>query len=271
MRELSLERAAVYSLGLHILCFIFLSVAVQRPRPDQQTIYTVRIITPDVKSVSVTAPGKEAAGAEGDKQGKAAESTQQRQKAPPPKKDPSAATYEEEQKAQKKKAAETAAQQAMAIRQAREAQEKRAREQREQELKAQQEAQEYKARRLQEIETRRRLESIRDTASRKGGTSSKVLSGPERSSILNDYAKRIEAEIKKNWIFTEIEAKRLLTEIRITVQADGLLRIEQVTRPSGNRAFDNSTIKAVRKTAQVEPPPFGEDMEIVLGFSPYEQ
>ncbi len=75
------------------------------------------------------------------------------------------------------------------------------------------------------------------------------------------------AEITNVYALTDKD-RQLMTRISVTVRKDGMMTINKVAGPSGDRVFDLSALKAIRKTGRVEPPPFEKNEEIILNFYP---
>jgi TonB family protein len=91
----------------------------------------------------------------------------------------------------------------------------------------------------------------------------------EKSRLLEDYGERIQAIIYGNWVYALArEDLDLVTKVSVTVRRDGTMSVNKVVEPSGDRAFDQSALRAIRKTGKVEPPPFGRDEEVILNFYP---
>ena len=83
-------------------------------------------------------------------------------------------------------------------------------------------------------------------------------------------AAAIREKIQSNWAYpVSAETLRLKPlEIEITLDANGnLTQIPRITKSSGNQAFDNSLVVAVRKVAPLPWPEGVEPLPILLEFS----
>lgn len=135
--------------------------------------------------------------------------------------------------------------------------------------KEMQESEKHRLARLDEMASRKRLEDIRRGAATEGArVAGSNVTAKRRNEILSAYSDTIMKTIKNNWAFPDIGITTLHTEVSITVFADGSLRINQITSPSGNRALDQSVLKAIIKTGSVAPPPFGDNENVTLNFIP---
>jgi colicin import membrane protein len=138
-------------------------------------------------------------------------------------------------------------------------------------LRQEQEKRETDAQRqehLKKLQEQRRLEALRNRLAAEGASEaeSQIPEGA-RNDILNDYKNDIVPRIKENWVFPDV-GMGTRTEVSITVFADGTIRINRIISPSGNRAFDQSVLKAIVKTGRVAPPPFGRNEDVTLNFIP---
>jgi len=138
----------------------------------------------------------------------------------------------------------------------------------EQEAREAEEAERHRKESLKELEEKARLEELRNSLAAEGASDieSQVPEG-ELNDILSAYRDTIIPLIKGNWVFPDV-GTGIRTEVSITVFVDGTVRINKITIPSGNRAFDQSVLKAIIKTGKVPPPPFGRDEDITLNFIP---
>jgi TonB family protein len=137
------------------------------------------------------------------------------------------------------------------------------------ELRESREAEMYKQKRLEELKDKARLDSIRQEAATTGMEAERKPSETEKSRLLEDYGERIQAIIYGNWVYALArEDMDLVTKVSVTVRRDGTMNVNKVVEPSGDRAFDQSALRAIRKTGKVEPPPFGRDEEVILNFYP---
>lgn len=130
-------------------------------------------------------------------------------------------------------------------------------------IEEKQETEEAKA-----LARKKRLEELRNRMAARGAAGpASGLSGAREANIMAAYSSSIMSSIKGNWVFPEVmEGTR--AEVSITVFADGTIKINKMLNPSGNRAFDQSVLKAIVKTGSVEPPPFGQNEDVILNFIP---
>jgi colicin import membrane protein len=128
-------------------------------------------------------------------------------------------------------------------------------------LKARKKDEQYKEERINRIES---LRDIRQRASALGGQMDEGV----KLKVLDEYYKRIQDSIMKVWVFPKIELKGLEATISISVMPNGSVIINRFERPSGNRLFDRSALKAIHRASPLEPPPFGEVIEIGVNFIP---
>lgn len=68
------------------------------------------------------------------------------------------------------------------------------------------------------------------------------------------YYRLLEYRIKEGWRWHDRNAP-LVAQVEIAIARDGTLESVQVVASSGNRAFDDSVLRAVRKASPVPPPP----------------
>ena len=85
------------------------------------------------------------------------------------------------------------------------------------------------------------------------GISTEALTG-------DAYASQVFALIRRNWnvpvgIVSDDELSRLTAQVKVSIGADGTLTDAAIGKSSGNAAFDDSCVSAVKATAQVPPPP----------------
>jgi TonB family protein len=85
------------------------------------------------------------------------------------------------------------------------------------------------------------------------GTSSHGTTGDE-------YATAVFNAIRRNWVtptglVTDAELTTLVTVMRISISAEGVMQNPMVKQSSGNEYFDDSCIQAVKATGRVPPPP----------------
>lgn len=128
-------------------------------------------------------------------------------------------------------------------------------------LKARKKDEQYKEDRIRRIES---LRDIRQRASAMGGSMDEGV----RLKVLDEYYRRIQDRILEVWVFPRIEIKGLEATISISVMPNGAVIINRFERPSGNRLFDRSALKAIHRASPLKPPPFGEGIEVGVNFIP---
>ncbi|MCU0572042.1 MAG: TonB C-terminal domain-containing protein [Syntrophobacteraceae bacterium] len=96
--------------------------------------------------------------------------------------------------------------------------------------------------------------------------------GRVASSLLGFYGDRVKETISRNWVFSEaIRAQGLETRLMLVVNRDGSIVDLRVEKTSGNAIFDESALRAVRKSAPLPPLPqviSYPRVEIGIRFSP---
>lgn len=267
MTEPSLQKASAISLIAHLVFFAAAAILGKAGfmRHESKT-YIVNLITPAAtQSLNVDAPQAPAAPEQPSAEQPKAE--QKKQQAPPPKKEtrkPKAEQKQAQPKAQKQPDAKEAA---MALKSTKdiEAATKR-REEYIKSLQQKQFAEERSREAVSDIATQSKLKEIQARASAKGKDTG--YTGAQIEGIQNAYAAKIQTQIERNWIYPDTGVQYVECSVSITVKASGALIIRKIEQPSGNRTFDQSTLKAIKKTATVEPPPFGEELDVVLKFIP---
>ena len=264
---MSLERATGFSFAAHLVFFLFAAIITGNNSSRDIEVYTVRIMSPAPQPAPVK-PAKEAA------------RPMRRQKVPPPKKAPAKdsqwlsekpAPVEVNKQARQEKARlkQARLEKALAMKQARLEQNRLEQARKVREISEMRETQEYKEQKIRDLQQKARLDSIRLRAAETGVAGGQGLTESQRNKALADYGERIQAIIRDNWVYTLAdEDKEFMTRVSVTVRKNGMLAINKVVEPSGDRAFDLSALKAIRKTKKVEPPPFERDEEIILNFYP---
>lgn len=242
------QRATVISCVAHLLFFLTALAILGFRSPLKSKVYTISLVSPGrtappslSKPVRRTPPQKKI----------------QRQKEAPPEtrtpvaKKPAMSVKEEDPAISKKKAEE-------AIEKLRK--EQKALEERQKE--------EEREERLKEQEEKQRLEELRNQLAAEGASDveSQIPEG-ERNSAMSAYSDQIMKMVKDNWVFPDVGVGTR-TEVSITVFVDGSIDIKGILTPSGNRAFDQSVLKAIIRTGKVPPPPFGRNENITLNFIP---
>ena len=96
--------------------------------------------------------------------------------------------------------------------------------------------------------------------------------GRVASSLLGFYGDRVKETISRNWVFSEaIKTQGLETRLMVVVNRDGSILDLRVEKTSGNAIFDESALRAVRKSAPLPPLPqviSYPKVEIGIRFSP---
>jgi len=263
------QKATVISCVGHLVFFLMALVLIGLRSPHKSRVYTISLVTPAgtvatpaEKQISRTPPPKKVNKVKteipvprtpAEKKPAAAEKKPEAVEKKPEaiEKKPEMALKKEDPEASQKKALE-------AIEKLRQ----------EQKARDDKEAQALREEQTREAEEKQRLEELRNRLAKEGASDaeSRIPEG-ERNDILNSYRDTIVPMIKKNWIFPEV-GMGTRTEVSITVFADGTIRINRITTPSGNRVFDQSVLKAITKTGRVEPPPFGRNEDVTLNFIP---
>lgn len=245
MSELSFRKAAALSLAFHMVLMLTAALVSKRASDRNPDIYTVKLVTQKpAPSQRRVPPPKQ----------------QDRREATPEPLNRQKVTPKEKSPALKPEAAPR--EDLMAI--------KREKAERLSRLKAEQ-GEKQKDEKLRAIEDRLRIQRLREVAEARAREAEEaLLSKGQRSKLLDEYKKGIHDRIKELWVFHDIDLRGLEAVISITVKRSGMIVINRFEKPSGNAVFDQSALKAIQKAGKVEPPPFGEDMEIGLIFSPDE-
>ena len=249
--EFSLEKAASISFAIHIVFFIIAGFATTHRPVIEDSVYTVRLVSTDIVR---TQSGTKGEGGEGSDK----EQVRVRRVPPPKSTSNDIISYDADAVEAKSKAIQKARQH---------------RTTRIKELREQKKASEYADKQLEEMQRQSKLDAIRRSAQKKAGLPGEQrLTGEQKSERLAEYTAMVRDRIRRNWVFTETDSNgRLLVEVLVNIRSTGIIDIVKIARPSGNRPFDRSVIKAIRKTGEVDPPPFGEDLTgVTLGFTPEE-
>ncbi len=247
---MSFEKATGLSFAAHVVFFVFAALLTSTNHARDVDIYTVRIVSP--APPAPTAPATEPASRD--------TGPANRQRVPPAKKAPP----KDSQLLSDEPAPVRVDKKSLALKRATLAEARH-----QQELRRLREAQEAKDQAIRDIEQKSRLDSIRQRAATTGAEEAGGRSEAERNKALSEYGERIQAIIYDNWAYTQAEEnKDLKTSISVQVSRDGVMTVRKVEEPSGDRVFDRSALKAIRKTSKVEPPPFGKDEELILNFYP---
>ena len=112
--------------------------------------------------------------------------------------------------------------------------------------------------RILELKEQARLSEIRQKAAETGALAARPASEARRNQALVEYGERIEAIIKSNWVYVLTgQDTGLRTKIRVMVLSNGTIIIIRVDEPSGDRAFDRSALRAIKRTAKLVIPGHG--------------
>jgi len=238
------QRATVISCAAHVLLFLTALVIMGLHTPQKNRVYTISLVTPS---------------------GSRVHSAKKPQRRTPPSKRVRKTSPEERTPPAKKHS--------MAVKDDSEASGKKAREAIEK-LRQQQEekkAEAHMKERLKELEDTKRLDELRSRLATEGASGAEEQgSDGERNVRMKAYSDTIMNGIKDNWVFPDV-GMGIRAEVSITVFADGSISINRIITPSGNRAFDQSVLKAIIKTAKVPPPPFGRNEDVILNFIPVKE
>jgi TonB family protein len=113
------------------------------------------------------------------------------------------------------------------------------------------------------------LERIRQQAAQRDAAAQEATNKAEYDRLLGEYQNTVMYAIYEEWVYPDVvDVKKLHAEISITVRADGSIKMNRFERPSGNRPFDRSCLKAITDAGNVPPPPFGKPIEFIVRFIP---
>ena len=89
------------------------------------------------------------------------------------------------------------------------------------------------------------------------GTTGEQKAGapPGDAKALYIYSKKIERQIKEQWVYPDSSRTELHNEVAIKIQKDGKVLQTKIEKSSGDPVFDQSTLKAVAKASPLPPPP----------------
>lgn len=253
---MSFEKATTLSFTAHLAFILLATLLFGKNNVKYIDVYTVNIVPAATPATQAPEPGP-------------ASGTPQpinRQQVPPPKKAPAKdSPWLNEDPSPVKVNKKALARKQAAIAEARHSRE----------LKKLRESQAYKQQKIHDLEQKARLAAIRKQAAKAETILTgqpepvKKITEAERNKTMAEYGERIQAIIYSNWVYALAdENMQLMTIISVTVRKDGVMTINKVAGPSGDRVFDLSALKAIRKTGKVEPPPFERNEEIILNFYP---
>lgn len=136
------------------------------------------------------------------------------------------------------------------------------------EMQDQKEAKEHLANRLKDMETKKRLDGIRQSAAIQADKDAASSGSEKATKILELYYAKVREKILRVWVYPDLGAIKLEAVVSITVMADGRIVTNRIERPSGNAVFDRSALRAIGKASPVDSPPYGTSLEIGVRFSP---
>lgn len=246
-----MQRAAAYSFVAHVV-FLILAIIFSRHIPrTKPTIYTVKIV--EQAPQKTTHPAQEVA----PKTVTKPEKPQNRQKVapkPPKPENRQKVAPKPEPKPQPKPALESTVdikQRIEDLRKKKE-QEELAREQEEQERKRQ-----------------NKIAHIRQEIEARNAAAQEATNQAEYGRLASEYEIALHEIFYSSWTFPDIMGVYSMSaRVLITVYPDGRVDVNKILKPSGNRVFDRSTLKAITDAGRVPPPPFGKIVEIEVEFRP---
>ena len=113
-----------------------------------------------------------------------------------------------------------------------------------------------------------RLRAVKDIKRRRTidiGKQSRPPSGNPSNDIPDKYHLEVEAAIRLQWVYPGAGGKDIETVVFATIMKNGTIKIDAV-RPSGNPAYDESVMRALKKAIPLPPPPY--EREVELRFRP---
>ena len=104
----------------------------------------------------------------------------------------------------------------------------------------------------------------------KGGEFGEGGGGAVRGVEFLMYTQQLQKRVQENWIVTE-KKPGLVASVSFMIQPNGSVQEVEMTQSSGNNAFDQSVVRAIRKAAPFPPPPLSYVQEfatqkIVMNF-----
>ncbi|RME50414.1 MAG: TonB family protein [Deltaproteobacteria bacterium] len=93
--------------------------------------------------------------------------------------------------------------------------------------------------------------------------------GIRLDSRLAHYAAQIRNHVRRHWIYpgAPLEGRSPAAVVTIRIDPHGRVRSRELTRPSGDPAFDASVVQAIERADPLPPPPPGLWREIETGIS----
>ncbi len=90
--------------------------------------------------------------------------------------------------------------------------------------------------------------------------------GTADPNFLSAYASRVSQEIRRNWFYPDLKDGNLQAVVNVVILKDGTLIVKGFEKRSGNQLFDDSLMRALKKTARVDPPPY--EIDTGMKFTP---
>lgn len=95
-----------------------------------------------------------------------------------------------------------------------------------------------------------------------------VKPGVQKPGVIDSYAARVKSKVQRNLRVPKTAgSKTYVTTTRVDLDPNGNVLRVFITDPSGNRAFDNAVVRAIKTTGSFGPPPFQELRAVGLRFS----
>lgn len=90
--------------------------------------------------------------------------------------------------------------------------------------------------------------------------------GDMSNPVIADYYSIIEPMIWQHWAYPSTGKEDLEAIVYIHIAPDGTITEKKLEKSSGNKRFDNSALRALKKASPLEPPPY--EMDLGLRFKP---
>ncbi len=100
-------------------------------------------------------------------------------------------------------------------------------------------------------------------------SSSAAMSDTEANAQVNDYIEAVWARVKQNWTIPQslLPEKNITTIVDVKIARNGALQYAGFEKRSGNRYFDDSALRAVKKSSPFPPLPYWvRDNSIEIGI-----
>lgn len=100
-------------------------------------------------------------------------------------------------------------------------------------------------------------------------SSSAVMSDTEANAQVNEYIESVWARVKQNWTIPQslLPEKNITTIVDVKIARNGALQYAGFEKRSGNRYFDDSALRAVKKSSPFPPLPYWvRDNSIEIGI-----